>query len=312
MRIALVHNPEAGNADHHGPSLIDRVRAAGYDAEYASTEAESLTNALAESPDIVLAAGGDGTVAAVARLIAASGRDVPLAMLPIGTANNIARSLGIPSDIDAVLAGLASAKIRPLDVGLVSAPWGKTRFVESAGVGLFGEMLQHAAVGASVDVKPRRGTRMLHMLERGVAAPWHVNADGQDLSGEYLMVVAMNTAHIGPALALAPDADAGDGALDLLLVAEEHRSALGDYLEAVTREEEPRIAIPTRRVQTLRLEWRARHGHVDDRTWPDDDSEPDATVEISVAEKIKVVIPTSLSFRAEARSAGVEESHGSR
>jgi diacylglycerol kinase family enzyme len=299
MRIALVHNPEAGSGDHHGPSLIERVRAAGYEAEYASTEAESLTNALAESPDVVLAAGGDGTVAAVARLIASSGRDVPLAMLPIGTANNIARSLGIPSDVDTVLAGLATAHTRALDVGLVTAPWGKARFVESAGVGLFGEMLQHAAVGASVkhesgagDAKPRRGTRMLRMLERGVATPWHVTADGQDLSGEYLMVVALNTAHIGPALALAPDADAGDGSLDLLLVAEEHRQALGDYLEAVTRDEEPRIAIPTRRVQTVRLEWRARHGHVDDRPWPDDETESDATVEITVAGHISVVIPS--------------------
>jgi diacylglycerol kinase family enzyme len=298
MRIALVHNPEAGSGDHHGPSLIERVRAAGYDAEYASTEAGSLTNAIAESPDIVLAAGGDGTVAAVARLIAASGRDVPLAMLPIGTANNIARSLGIPSDVDAVLAGLHNAQTRTLDVGLASAPWGKVRFVESAGVGLFGEMLQHAAVGASVKHesgdrrdKPRRGTRMLRMLERGVAAPWQVNADGHDLSGEYLMVMALNTAHIGPALALAPDADAGDGLLDLLLVAEEHRTALGDYLEAVTRDEDPRIAIPTRRVQTLRVEWRARHGHVDDRVWPDDDTESDAMVEISVAAHINVVIP---------------------
>lgn len=295
MRIALVHNPVAGSGDHHGPSLIERVRAAGYDAKYASTEAESLTNALAESPDVILAAGGDGTVAAVARLIASSGRDVPLAILPIGTANNIARSLGIPDDVDAVLAGLSTARVRPLDVGLASAPWGKARFVESAGVGLFGEMLQHAAVGASVKhesgdrrAKPRRGTRMLRMLERGVAAPWHVSADGQDLSGDYLMVVAMNTAHIGPALALAPDADAGDGALDLLLVAEEHREALGEYLEAVTRDEDPRIAIPSRRVQSLRLEWRPRHGHVDDRTWPDDDTESDAMVEITVAEHINV------------------------
>jgi len=301
MRIALVHNPEAGSGEHHGPSLIDRVRAAGHDAEYASTEAESLTNALNESPDVVLAAGGDGTVAAVARLLATSGRDVPLAVLPIGTANNIARSLGIPDDVEQVLAGLARATMRKLDVGVVSAPWGKTRFVESAGVGLFGDMLQHAASGASVrhesgggDPMPRRGTRMLRMLERGQAHPWHVSADGQDLSGDYLMVVAMNTAHIGPALALAPDADAGDGALDLLLVSEETRQALGDYLEAVTRDEEPRIAIPTRRVQTMRLEWRARHGHVDDRPWPDDDAESDAMVEISVVgPPLNVMVPGS-------------------
>ena len=106
------------------------------------------------------------------------------------------------------------------------------------------------------------------------------------------MVVAMNTAHIGPALALAPDADAGDGALDLLLVSAEHAAALGDYLEAVTRDEDPRLAIPTRRVRTLRLEWRAKHGHVDDRVWPDDDTESDAMVEISVAEHINVVIPS--------------------
>src|SRR5688572_6833771 len=116
MDVTIVHNPEAGSGDHSGATLIERIRAAGHEVSYASTEAESLTRALNAVPDVLIAAGGDGTVAAVARLLAASGRDVPIAILPTGTANNIARSLGVPDSVTEMVDALATARQRPLDV----------------------------------------------------------------------------------------------------------------------------------------------------------------------------------------------------
>jgi diacylglycerol kinase (ATP) len=98
---------------------------------------------------------------------------------------------------------------------------------------------------------------------------WYVDADGDDLSGDYLLAMLLNTGYVGPRLALAPDADAGDGQLDLLLVPEADRQALGAYLDALAGDDEPKLAIPTRRVAHARLGWRATDGHIDDHLWPE-------------------------------------------
>ena len=276
MRVALVHNPEAGSGDHSGGALVARLKAAGHDAVYASTEAESLTRALNAGPDVVMAAGGDGTAAAVARLLAASRRDIPLAILPIGTANNIARALGVPRDAADMVDALATARRHRLDVGMVRGAWGSALFVESAGVGVFAAMLRDASrESASTDTpanERERGNRFRKVLENAQARHWRVEADGEDLSGTYLLAVALNIGYVGASLALAPDADPADGRLDLLLVREEDRSALGDYLDGIAIGVERPLAIAPRRVTRVRLEWSAARGHVDDRLWPEDGS----------------------------------------
>lgn len=297
MRVTIVHNPEAGSGDHSGSTLITRLRAAGHDASYASTEAESLTRALNEAPNVVAAAGGDGTVAAVARLLAASGRDIPLAILPVGTANNIARSLGVPTEVDAMIAALDSAGRRTLDVGMVRASWGKTLFVESAGVGLFAAMLrdayreQVAGKTSSERAESGRGDRMRKVLDRARPRHWRVDADGEDLSGTYLLVVTLNVGLVGPTLAFASDADPGDGRLDLLLAGEEHRDALGDYFDHVSAGGEGALAIPTRRVARARLEWSSAHGHVDDRLWPETGATTSAAEIAIEGPQIQVLVP---------------------
>jgi len=258
-----------------GGELLRRLRDAGHEAVYASTEAASLSRALKSGPDVVLAAGGDGTVGAVARLMAASTRDVPLAILPVGTANNLARSLGVHGTVDEIVSGLDSEARRMLDVATAKAPWGTVRFVESAGVGLFAAMLRDAERDEDVPAaapgaeRPDRGARFRRVLSRARPRHWRIDADGEDLSGTYLLAAAMNIAYVGPGLALAPAADAGDGYLDLLLVGEEDRETLGSYLSGFTHGEEGSLTIPTRRVKRARLEWSAAQGHVDDHLWPE-------------------------------------------
>jgi len=304
MRVTLVHNPEAGTGDHFGGELLARFREAGHEPTYVSTEAADLTRGLESSPDLVLAAGGDGTVGAVARLMAAKTPDVPLAILPIGTANNIARALGVTGSVDDIVRGLGSGTERTLDIATARAPWGTVRFVESAGIGIFAAMLRDAereeTTGTSdADGSTRhRGSRMQRMLDRARPRHWRIEADGEDLSASYLLVAALNIAYVGPGLALAPAADAGDGKLDLLLVTEAERQALGDYLAGFGRHEEPTITIPTRSVRHARLEWSAAHGYVDDHLWPDAGGSAsrtavaDAMTDIEAAERsLRVLVP---------------------
>src|SRR5256885_14372140 len=93
MRIILMHNPTAGRGKHDKRELMAALAKAGHHAIYQSTKKSDYPKALKKPTDLVLAAGGDGTIGKVAPRILDSG--IPLSVVPLGTANNIARSLGV-------------------------------------------------------------------------------------------------------------------------------------------------------------------------------------------------------------------------
>ena len=66
MRILLVHNPKAGSEEHQGEDLIKALKRSGYKAIYQSSKEKGMTKALNKKIDLVLVAGGDGTVSKVA------------------------------------------------------------------------------------------------------------------------------------------------------------------------------------------------------------------------------------------------------
>src|SRR5512134_1926658 len=101
MRALLVHNPSAGSGRPTGEELLAALDRAGFSATYCSTKNGDLEEALAQPADIVIVAGGDGTVAKIARTL--NDRKTLVAILPFGTANNIARCLGISGDPDALI-----------------------------------------------------------------------------------------------------------------------------------------------------------------------------------------------------------------
>src|SRR5688500_5254852 len=96
MRVTALYNPEAGNQTVTRQRLAALLERAGYDATYVSAKGKHWKDALDDPGDLVVVAGGDGTTAKVAKRIAGLG--VPLAILPAGTANNVARSLGLRSE----------------------------------------------------------------------------------------------------------------------------------------------------------------------------------------------------------------------
>jgi diacylglycerol kinase (ATP) len=93
MRALLVHNPTAGIKDHEKDGIIDALRLTDFKVDYVSTKDDDVKDALKGARDIVIVAGGDGTVGYVFTHLA--DRSVPIGVLPLGSANNIARSLGI-------------------------------------------------------------------------------------------------------------------------------------------------------------------------------------------------------------------------
>jgi diacylglycerol kinase (ATP) len=270
MRVTLIHNPSAGSGSPSGDELMMWLSDAGYEGTYQSSRVPDLAPALERPGDLVVTAGGDGTIARVMRELA--GRGVPVAILPLGTANNIATSLGIHGGPSDLIPSLHAAPTLLMDVATALSPWGDARFVESAGLGLFASVLDDAERDGDVgplDLLWGRGDRMRRMLARE-AAPWrHIDADGTDLSGACFFVAAFNMPTIGPRVPLAPAADPGDGLLDVLVVRAEDRVALEEYLDALTDGAPIPFPLRTVKCRRVRLDWELDSGHLDDKVWPD-------------------------------------------
>jgi diacylglycerol kinase family enzyme len=128
MTAILIFNSRAGRAAiTSAEELVADLAHAGFRPIYRPTETESdLEQALREDGDVVIAAGGDGTVRAVAQRVAA--RRLPLAIIPLGTANNVGAALGLNGMTPAqIIAGLRMPRRRPPDVGVVESPSGRSR-----------------------------------------------------------------------------------------------------------------------------------------------------------------------------------------
>jgi diacylglycerol kinase family enzyme len=139
MKIALFHNPGAGERGLDGNQLIRQFAEAGYDVLYIPTSQKGWESAFRNSIDRAVIAGGDGTVSRLAPWLAA--RKIPFCILPIGTANNCAKTLGQTYPVEVLVANLHSAAIKKVDLGTVTTPQGQQLFIESVGIGLLAQLM---------------------------------------------------------------------------------------------------------------------------------------------------------------------------
>ena len=302
MRVLLLHNPAAGNQISAAAELVRAYDEAGHSVTYWSTGHKGWRKWLGAAVDVVAVAGGDGTVRKAALALAARpGIRTPLTIIPTGTANNIARGLGIAGSAKQLAAQLAGGHMTRLALGAARAAWGVTRFVESAGVGFFARMLiEPPAPNVKAGAK-----RVLRRLAQATAREIRITADGHDLTGDYLLALAMNSAIIGPRMELAPDANVGDQQLRLLLIGESQRAALKRYLERLSVGEAASIDLETHNVRHIWMDWKNRLGHVDDAPWPEGDVKRGAGwVTLEVDTLLPVHLPAPVAAATPAASRG--------
>jgi diacylglycerol kinase (ATP) len=220
MRIILIHNPKAGRDNHSKKDLMAALAKAGHHAIYQSTE-NDYKKALKKPTDLVLVAGGDGTFGKVGRELIDSG--IPLSVLPLGTANNLARSLGFIASPEEIITGLDRGKRRAFDVGLARGPWGKRYFFEGPGGGLLADYLRDAKDKPKKTKKlskeqemRRHGSLLRRMLHDYSPLKWKMDVDGEDVSDDYILWEAINIRSVGPVLYLASQAATKDGQLDFV------------------------------------------------------------------------------------------------
>ena len=278
MRVTLIHNPGAGRQENDAKALMKLLRRAGHKPRYQSSKEEGWDRVLDKRADLVVVAGGDGTVAAVARRMVRRG--VPVAVLPSGTANNVARSLGLLNKpFEELVRGWRDARRVPLDVGLASGPWGERYFIEGIGAGLFAGLLVRSEQNKGKKEKDNKTKgpakvvdsalrRLTELAETAEPVEIAAQLDGVDISGNYLLFEAVNLPYIGPNLYIAPDTRAGDGKLEVVLVPESQRSRLVKYLDHWHENRERPSLLPSRRGKHLQIEWTGFALHIDDKLRP--------------------------------------------
>lgn len=288
MRIALFHNENAGDGTPSDEirTLLERH---GHQLVHIAHAGSTVEEMLGPGPDLVVAAGGDGTVAAAARLIARRG--VPLAVLPLGTANNIARSLDSDGDVEQIIRGWEHASLRPFDIGIAAGDWGERPFLESVGGGLIPAGIE-AAVATPADSdasgthKPSDGVRLFRdALSRLEPRRWTITVDGSSMTGDFLLVEVLNMPSIGPNLVLSADADPSDGYFSVVLATQEDRQLLLDYLDDQIAGGERALSLTPRFARHVDIQgW--REVHVDDELLQAPSSSP-----ISMS-----VVPAAIEF----------------
>ena len=276
MRVTLIHNSGAGEDDQpSGEALQSLLRAAGHSVHYQSSDDETWQAALDEPADIVAVAGGDGTVGRVAKKLI--GRHIAVAPLPLGTANNISKTLGLDTlPLEEIVAGWRNARELKFDAGVANGPWGARYFVEAFGIGLFARTIpaaERSKTLASLDSAEAKVAYAIQMLrERLERCPPHaltLRLDGKDCSGDYVLVEIMNMAFVGPNLYLAPEINPRDGRLDVVLVTKSERDKLHESLEHWQDGNFKRPALTRRLAQSIELEWTGFEVHMDDEAWPE-------------------------------------------
>lgn len=146
-RVVAIVNAAAGSVAGGGSGLDDVIAELGANhglvilvemvegREIEAVARRALAEAKAGRADAVAVGGGDGTIRAVAAVMADTG--VPLAILPLGTLNHFAKDVGIPGDLEAAVALIAEGEVSAIDAGEVNG----RLFVNNSSIGLYPYMV---------------------------------------------------------------------------------------------------------------------------------------------------------------------------
>lgn len=251
MKITLVHNPEAGFQRLPKEKLLESVRGEGIQPYYLSSKDHHFHETLLAHPgDMVLVAGGDGTVREVAYVL--SGRHIPLAVVPLGTANNIAHTLGPAIPVGRSNDQWMNLSTRAFDAGTVK----------------FQSQHEKPAFDQPAEEIRYVQSFIKNMLADYPACPCDISIDKRTYTGRFLLVAVMNIKSVGPHLWLTPEADPGDGWFDVVMIREEEKEKLADYLHRLEQVPAAAASFTVERGQQIKIATRGGRFYVDDTLMP--------------------------------------------
>lgn len=257
MRVCLYCNETAGEGTR-AEEISKLITKAGHEVARIVRRGEKMAGNLGDGVDAVVAAGGDGTVASAGRMLA--GGQVPLAILPLGTANNIATALSIDEQPEAAVAAWARQRIVHIDVGVVEDRRGHCYFIEGVGVGLIPEGINAGRKMVSKDAVPSPEDRLeqarqifREALQDLQPRPYGVRIEGESIDNDALLVEVLNIPTVGPRIRLSPDANPADGLLSVVIAGAADRDAIAAHLRTPWDDDDSHARLPSWRASRVEV-----------------------------------------------------------
>jgi diacylglycerol kinase family enzyme len=235
LRAKLIFNPIAGAARSTPVEIVDVIHEMQawnivpetYLVEPGIDLPAVVKDALAKGIRLFVVCGGDGTITSVARTLA--GTRATLGIIPIGSQNNTALSLGIPDDIPAAIAILRSGRRIKVDMGMVTCEGITTPFLEEVSIGLVSTLFPSAD-----NIQHGNLARIGDFLKTLAAAPpaeiTLTLDDGRKMHDLGHVVLVSNMPYIGAHYMVGSATSFKDGLLDVLFFADLSKLELLNYV----------------------------------------------------------------------------------
>lgn len=237
-KFQIIHNPTAGGATWEKTDLLkqfDEVQ-----VEYVSTDDEDWEVFCKNDPDVLFVAGGDGTIGRTAKILIKNFQPKQrpaISILPIGTANNVAKTLGITKDSSFNVTQNGNIN-KLLDVGRIKGISAEEYFLESIGFGVFPELVAEMKKRKIENETPSEKLQrtlnvMLDIIQKYKSQKATIKIDGIKIKGSFLLLELMNIKAVGPCVEVAPEADPGDGYFDLIMIPDKKRKDFENYIRTL-------------------------------------------------------------------------------
>ncbi len=234
-RARLIYNPTSGREmiKRHLPEILEKLELAGYEAScHATIGAGDATKAariaVERQYDVVIAAGGDGTINEVVNGLAEQEYRPKLGIIPAGTTNDFARALQIPRDVPSAVDIITKGEVIPVDIGRFNDKY----FINIAGGGRLTELTYEVPSKLKTVLGQLayylKGIEMLPSIK---ATNLSIEYDGKLYEGETMLFLIGLTNSIGGFERLAPDASINDGLFSLLIL---KKVNLAEFIRIVT------------------------------------------------------------------------------
>jgi len=235
-KARIIYNPTSGREAFKKelPTVLERFEQAGYETSaHATTPEEGDTMKAAKYAvdrgyDVIVAAGGDGTINEVINGMAGEEKRPKLGIIPTGTTNDFARALFIPRNIEKAVDIILADQSMFLDIGKVNEHY----FMNIAGGGRLTELTYEVPTGLKTMIGQLayyiKGIEMLPSL-RPIRAK--IEYDGNVIDEDLMLFLVANTNSVGGFEKLAPDASLNDGYFDLLIL---RKTNLAEFIRIAT------------------------------------------------------------------------------
>jgi diacylglycerol kinase (ATP) len=221
MKTCVIANPNSGTAD--GEKLRQALKRLGdvtlRTTKQAGDAKRFAEEALAAGSELVIAAGGDGTLNEVVNGLAADFGQATLGLIPLGTGNDFARSLNVPADIDAALEIIAAGLTQAADI--VSVTSDKQRYFINVSSGGFSGLVDEKLTD---EMKQSWGP-LAYLRSAAAALPdlseYHMSIvvdDTETLNLTAFNLIIANARFVAGGIPIAPQAILDDGLLDVLII----------------------------------------------------------------------------------------------